>query len=149
MESGKITYKTNTATEQQILEHLKECDNNFLPPLSQRVALQAYSKKIKEFAITFEAWSENILVGLVAAYTNATEQSAFITNVSILKRFMGLSIAAKLTSNCIDYVKQNNFKEIKLEVHKNNTNAIGLYKKINFMQYDTKDDLYLMKLEIK
>ncbi|MDO9185601.1 MAG: GNAT family N-acetyltransferase [Bacteroidia bacterium] len=138
-----------TATEQEICLHLKECNDNFFPPLVERVSIEEYAKKIENRSITFEAWSESILVGLVAVYMNATTHSAFITNVSILKKYMGLRISTKLTRNCIEYVKQNNFKEIKLEVHKKNVPAIGLYNKNNFIKYDFNGDLDLMKLEIK
>lgn len=144
-----LTYKIKTATEQQICAHLKECNNHFFPPLSERINIESYSKKIAVKSITFEAWSENTLVGLVATYMNAETSTAFITNVSLLKNYMGLGISTELTNRCIEYVQQNNFKEIKLEVHKNNANAIGLYKKFNFIKYDSKDDLDLMKLQTK
>lgn len=137
-----------TATEQEICLHLKECNDNFFPPLVERVIIEEYAKKIESMSITFEAWSENILVGLIAAYMDATKHSAFITNVSVLKTFMGKSLAAELTKRCIEYAKQNNLKELKLEVHKNNASAKSLYKKNNFIKYDSKGDLDLMKLEI-
>ena len=41
-----IEYHVNRATEIQIEEHLKLCEANFIPPLSERVELQGYSKKI-------------------------------------------------------------------------------------------------------
>ncbi len=148
METASIKYKVRTAGEQAVFEHLIECSDNFFPPLSDRVILQEYSKKISEKAVTFEAWSGNILIGLVAAYTDADMQSAFITNVSVLKKYMGFSIAVALTTRCIEYLKQKKMKEIKLEVHKGNMPAIGLYKKFNFVKYDSKNDIDLMKVEI-
>jgi ribosomal protein S18 acetylase RimI-like enzyme len=47
---------------------------------------------------------------------------------------------------CINYAKQNNFKEINLEVHKDNTKAINLYHKFGFLDYGNKDEFRLMKL---
>jgi ribosomal protein S18 acetylase RimI-like enzyme len=149
LETSKITYQIKKAKEEQIYSHLKECNTNFFPPLSDRVNLEEYSKKIADKAITFEAWSENTLVGLIAAYMNEETKISFITNVSVLKNYMGLGIAAELTKNCIEHIRQHNFKEIKLEVHKNNLSAISLYKKFNFTTYDSVDNQDMMKLEIE
>lgn len=149
LETTKLKYKTKTAKKQEIVSHLKECSGNFIPPLYERINIEEYSKKIEDKSITFEVWSENILVGLVAIYINTTTHSAFITNVSILKEYMGLKIAAELIDRCIEYVKQNDLEEIKLEVHEKNAKAISLYKKFAFIKYDTKNEFDLMKLEIK
>lgn len=149
LETAKIEYKIKIATEEEICQHLKECDDNFFPHLSERVNIEEYSKKIVENSVTFEAWSENILIGLLATYINEKTYSAFITNVSILQKYRGLSISVELLSKCIEYVENSNFKEIKLEVHKKNFKAIGLYEKFNLIKYDSLGDLDLMKLEIK
>lgn len=144
-----LTYKIKTATEQQICSHLKECDTNFVPLLSKRVNITEYSKKLADKSITFEAWHEHTLVGLIATYTNTETLTAFITNVSVLKNYMGLGIAAELMNRCIEYSQQNNYKEIKLEVNNNSKSAIALYEKFNFTKYDSQNDLNLMKLEIE
>ena len=149
LETPKINYKIKIASEKEICQHLKECDGNFFPSLSERINIENYSKKIATKSITFEAWIENILVGLVAIYMDSSSHSAFITNVSVLKKYMGNKIAAELTSRCLEYVKQNNFKEIQLEVHKDNGNAIGLYKKFNFIKNGSKGNIDIMRLEIK
>lgn len=94
---SEILYRINTATPEDIYLHLEECQYNFVPPLNARVDIKEYSEKISAKAVTFEAWDDKILAGLLAAYFNDDEKiSGFITNVSTLKRYQGKGIAAEL-----------------------------------------------------
>lgn len=137
MEKNKVTYKIKTATENQILAHLKECNESFLPPLAERVDIAGYSRKIFEKSITFEAWKEGALVGLLAVYLNkGAESSAYITNVSVSKFCMGAGIASVLLQNCVEYAIEQGCGGISLEVHKANRQALGLYQKFDFIITD-------------
>lgn len=146
---ASIRFKMKNATEEEIDSHLKACSGNFSPPLNEKVNIDEYSKKIFESAITFEAWSSDALVGLVAAYFNDFENHiGYITNVSVVSAYQGVGIASELMKECIRYAEQNQFKEIHLEVHKDNSSAIQLYKEIGFMDFKEKDDSVLMKFKI-
>jgi ribosomal protein S18 acetylase RimI-like enzyme len=144
--SSEIKYKIKKSTETDIRLHLEECNKNFTPPLSDRINITEYSKKLFDKSITFEAWKNNKLTGLIGAYFNQTNQSAFITNVSVLKEFMGLGIASELLGQCIEYASQNNINEIQLEVNQNNNHAIDFYKKFNFIKENIKGEELIMKL---
>ena len=149
MDALNIKYKIKTAVKKEIYFHLKECEDNFNPPLGDRVEIKEYSKKIFENSITFEAWLDNILIGLVSTYFNDNQTHiGYITNVSIVKNYMRSGIASKLLNMCITYARQNNFKEIRLEVNESNNNGFNLYKKFNFIKYGEKDCLFFMKLII-
>lgn len=142
-----IRYEIKSATEENIFKHLYVCKDNFVPSLDQTVDLAEYAKKIFEKAVTFEAWSGGVLAGLIAVYFNDVEnRTGFITNVSLVKEYIGKGIANKLLDMCIDYARKNDFKEIKLEVKKNNEPAINLYRKNGFIDYDRKDEAVFMKL---
>ena len=142
-----ITYKIKTATAEEIYFHLKECNANFIPPLDEKVDIQEYSKKLVDKSVTFEAWEDRILAGLIAAYLNdAEKKSGFITNVSTLKKYMGKGIASELMTRCIDYSKKHNFKEILLEVSEKNIEAIHLYTKNGFKDIENKNGMLVMKL---
>ena len=117
--------------------------------MAERVNVDEYAQKISEKSITFEAWSEKTLAGLLAAYfSDSSDNSVFITNVSVLKAFMGLGIASKLLEECIGYGYKENFKEIKLEVRWDNNHAIGLYQKFDFKADGKNKDYLKMKLEL-
>ncbi len=117
--------------------------------MDERVNIEEYSKKLFDNSVTFEAWVDNILIGLAAAYFNDAENhSGYITNVSITKDYKESGIASELMNMCIRYAKQYNFKEIKLEVHKDSSTAIHLFKIFGFFDYKNKDDFMLMKLRV-
>lgn len=149
MANEDIVYKMKTASENDIKNHLMECNDSFIPSLDSRVNIEAYSKKISDRAVTFEAWVNETLIGLIATYFNNERQFGHITSVSVSKKFMGAGIASQLLKRCIDYASQNKFKEIKLEVNKDNTPAINFYKKYNFTQTETKNDSLFMNHILK
>lgn len=129
-----VEYLLGQAREADIAEHLLRCDANFFPPLSERVDIGAYAKKIESQAIRFEAWSDRWLVGLVAAYCNDDENAiAYITNVSVLPEWTGMGIAARLMGQCIENAKALGMRQIHLEVAQDNTPAICLYAKSGFV----------------
>lgn len=146
MSIAGITYRTKAASEPEILDHLNECDNSFIPPLSSRVDLRSYAKKIVNHAVTFEAWNERKLAGLLAAYFNNSEKRVgYITNVSVLPEFAGKGIGSKLLLRCFHHALKENYPEICLEVNRANIKAISLYRKHNFTQTDEKGDDLIMK----
>lgn len=132
--NASIEYLLNTASVAEIAEHLLCCDADFVPPLSGRVEIKDYAKKIKSKAFRFEAWSGGTLVGLVAAYCNDQEKRiAYITSVSVLKAWTGKGIAARLMSQCVEHAKAAGMRQIALEVVGNNTSTIKLYEKSGFI----------------
>ncbi len=146
MSIAGITFKTHTASEHEILDHLRACDSSFVPPLGDRVDLVGYSNKLFEKAITFEAWSGHTLAGLVAAYFDDGEtRTGYITNVSVLPECAGRGIGSELLRKCIDYAMKGNYREIELEVDKGNIRGISLYEKHNFIQTGEKGDDVIMK----
>jgi ribosomal protein S18 acetylase RimI-like enzyme len=141
-----IDYRTNTASEENILYHLETCDETFFNNLCNRVNIKVYSKKIKENAVLFEAWNNNHLVGLLAVYfNNIKDKIAYITNVSVSKKYEKNGIASELMKRCIEYGQTLKFRAIKLEVAVDNENAIHFYEKFNFKCSENKNFFYMMK----
>jgi ribosomal protein S18 acetylase RimI-like enzyme/2-polyprenyl-3-methyl-5-hydroxy-6-metoxy-1,4-benzoquinol methylase len=143
-----VRYTLKTASEQEICSHLKESDSNFSPPLSTRVRIDDYSRKIFENAVTFEARAGDALIGLVAAYFNDLKShEGFVTVVSVVKGHTGQGIATELMTQSIAYAKQHGFKTIRLEVQKDNCPAIRLYQKFGFEHAGKRGDYATMELE--
>lgn len=137
------------ATEEQIHVHLRECNDNFVPSLSERVNLQDFSRKIFKKSVTFEAWDNADLAGLVSCYFNDINNlTAYINNVSIVKSYMGKGIAKTLLSMCVQYAERNKFNVINLEVQESNNRAIQLYKKVGFESVGKKGEFSLMRYEV-
>jgi len=147
MKTTGIQYKIKTATEKEILFHLRECSDSFIPPLAERVSVNDYAQKIYEKSVTFEAWSDQLLVGFIAAYFNLNG-SAFITNVSVLEKFGGYGIASRMLDMCIRYARKDNIQELALDVNKYNTVEIHLYKRFGFKVHEVNGDTLAMKRQI-
>ncbi|MBP6625411.1 MAG: GNAT family N-acetyltransferase [Chitinophagaceae bacterium] len=140
-----IEYKIDTASIDEIILHLKACDAYFTTPLSSRVDIEEYAHKMYQYATKFEAWHQDNLVGLIAAYKNEEFKTAFITNVSVLPTYMGQGLSSSLLSNCVRYFESKQFASIELEVNKENSKAMGLYAKFNFKAIKENEDAYFMK----
>jgi len=144
-----ILYTQGKASAEDIFFHLNKCNKDFTPSLDNKVNIQEYASKIFEKAVTFEAWDEDILVGLVAAYVNDRgNQVVFITNVSVIETHRGKGIVCNLLKNCISHARQNHFKSIILEVSALNGRAILIYEKAGFQIQGNKNSLLIMKYNI-
>ena len=130
----RVTYSCDRASEFNLAEHLRYCDSEFKPRLSSRVNIDAYSKKLRRFATTFEAWSEQQLVGLVAVYINEKSVDAFVTSVSTFSTYQGRGIASHLMKEMIKFCRISEASMIELEVSRDSIQAITLYQKIGFQK---------------
>lgn len=146
---NKLDFKMNTASEAEILLHLSDCSHSFIPQLNSRVDVAKYAERIAKHSVTFEAWNDNKLIGLLAAYFNDVEYfCGYITNVSVYKEYEGKGVASRLLEQSISYAGNNKFKEILLEVNELNLHAIKLYKKHNFATKNKQGDCDVMYLVI-
>lgn len=82
--------------------------------------------------------------------------SADLISIVVDKEKTNMKIATNMLENIISFCKENNIKEILLEVRISNTAAINLYLKFGFeiistrkKYYDNIEDAYIMKLNIK
>lgn len=128
-----IRYTRNQGGLKEIVQHLTQCDNNFVPALSSTVNIQGYAQKLLTNAERLEAWEQNQLIGLVAAYMNDLgKETAFITNVSVLPEYSSKGIATRLLNQSINQAKEKGFKKVALEVSAGNPVALALYRKMDF-----------------
>jgi ribosomal protein S18 acetylase RimI-like enzyme len=145
----EIQYTQGTASEEAIFFHLNQCKEDFIPPLDSKVNIKEYSAKIFNHAVTFEAWHDDIMVGLVAAYFNDLEnKTGYITNVSIIRTYRGKGVACNLLNNCLAHARQKCFKSICLEVSALNSRAVLIYEKTGFQVKEDRDTLLIMKYYI-
>ena len=132
-----------------IYDYLRNNENLFVPPLSMRLDLKSYSKKLHKYAVHFCAFDYNRLVGLIACYFNdPTKKIAFISSVSVVKEFQEMGIFSALFSLVRNYGVLNQFNNLQLEVNSENQNAIKIYKKIGFEDIDHKNQIVTMELKI-
>jgi len=146
----QIEFGLNKASKAQLAEHLRVCDADFVPPLSDRVKIERYAAKLEQKATRFEAWFDNKLIGLVAAYFNDQEkQCAFITSVSVLRKWTGKGLALQLMKQCIRHAKATDMEQLNLEVAIDNHPAISLYEKNGFTVSKTDTSFVTMNLDLR
>lgn len=149
-ERAAVRYAVDVATEAAIGAHLRRCDADFVPRLTERLDVVHYAAKIRAKAATFEAWSGEDLVGLVAAYLNEPGgEEGFVTSVSVEARFQGSGIGDALVHNCIGLARDQGFKCIGLEVHASNKRAVALYRRHGFEASGTKGEFLRMTLSLE
>lgn len=138
-------FTKNQAKVEDIKKHLLQCSELFSPVLGSYVNISEYSKKIRDHAVTIEAWSSNELIGLVACYLNDYNTlEGYITNVSVIRECQGKGIAKQLIKNTIEVALNKNFNTLRLEVEVDNNLAIELYKQTDFVLNGRKGNKYLM-----
>lgn len=148
MNSAK-TSSLNQADINQLVEHLESCDHDFSPPLSQRTDLTRYADKLFTQAECFEAWVSGELVGLVAIYLNDEEEElAFISNVSVLRRWQGNGIASHLLRESLSLARKRRFNVACLNVNAANSAAITMYEKAGFRHQNLTGETLTMKLDL-
>lgn len=140
-----LEFRLNTSTVSDISAHLTDCDADFDPPLSSRVDLHAYAEKLVAHALRFEAWSEGVVVGLVAAYCNdLVKREGFITSVSVSRAWLGKGVASRLMTDCLAHAVSVGMRQMNLEVSKTSARAVGLYTKLGFLPEPASDGQLLV-----
>ena len=135
---------TNESSADEILEHLRECNDQFVPNLSDYVNLPAYCEKLANLALRFELWHDQELIGLIALYRNTEQAKWYVSNVSVSPRFQGMGLAARLMDSTVNAMTDDGIGCIELEVRKSNQRAINFYKKLNFEIMKESESCYFL-----
>lgn len=131
--SDDLTWAKNRACAGDLIALLRQCDDDFTPPLSSRVDLTKYAAQLCVYAERFEAWDDADLVGCVAIYCNSPDkQQAFVSNVSVLESYRGRGVAMHLLRSAINLAGDRGFARVALEVDAGASAASSLYRKLGF-----------------
>lgn len=111
---------------------LQDIDGYFVPPLSQKVNINFYAKKLLKNAYFFIAIDGELIVGLISLYCNDTKGlNAYIPIIAIRENYRGLGLGKELLELAIEHVKKANFARIFLETWENSP-ALSFYIKNGF-----------------
>ena len=143
-------FREDSASEDEIFRHLSACNLDFVPPLDRKVDLRNYARKLADRAATFEAWKEDVLVGLVAAYPPASDhpKRVFVSNVSVLNEFASRGLAGELVRRCLEKACALGADFAELEVSEEHTRALGFYLHLGFEKTKSKGGLVMMKMSL-
>ena len=130
----QFLFVQNMSTALDLEKHFLDCNMLYTPPLSERVDIKQYAKKVYSFAHKFEAWHFKDLLGLCAIYCNSKQnQSAFLTDLSVSQSVQGQGIGSKLLEMAISSLKSKSFTSLYLECSANNHVAIKVYRNQGFI----------------
>jgi len=148
--SNTISYSLNKSGAADITFHLLRADVAFEPALSSRVDIHAYAEKLHDKADRFEAWLNQEMVGLVAAYCNQQQNGkTFVSSVSVWPEYQGQGIAARLMQHCIEHVQNLGFTQMELEVNQQSQAALALYQKLGFNVQNSVDGTLTMSMTLE
>lgn len=145
LEKIKIVTEKDKNLSKEIIKFLKKTDSLFEIPLSQKINIEEYGKKLLEFADILLAYEDNKIIGIFACYNN--DNVSKVSNaviLAILEEYQGKGIAKKLLETGIELAKKR--KMIRMKLSTRNLKALNIYKKMKFKElFKTKNEYYLEK----
>lgn len=112
-------------------DFLCRVDKDFPTPLSARVDLMEYAKKLADKAFISATIKNDKIIGLVAMYCNDIDKRyAYVPLVAVDGGYRGKKISKSLMTCAIMYAKDNGFKILGL--HTENPIALKLYESLGF-----------------
>lgn len=127
---------------QKLRIFLESINNDFNPPLTDKVSLEEYVNKIIENAELVIEFDEEEVCGLVVLYCNDKQSNrAYIPLCGVNKTHRGKGIARSLMEKAISIVKNSGYHT--LAIHSNNPIAIDLYEKLGFRIIEGDERVYM------
>jgi ribosomal protein S18 acetylase RimI-like enzyme len=137
-----VDIKKTTLKESDLLELIKELDNEFIPTLSSKVNLATWVKKIYEKSTIISAINTetNSLIGALSFYCNDQKtKRSYIPFLGVIKAYRKQGLLTKMFAICFKYLRKNEFKYIQTQTW-NGSLAGGIYKKLGFVEVGTAND---------
>lgn len=143
----ELSVAVNQATSSQIEHFLESRSHCFSPPFSSRVDVAAYAVKIRKHAQTYEVWYDGELDALMAVYANPDLEQVYVTYLCTAGvRSSQKGIGSLLIREVLCYPLP--YRHIRLEVSKDNEQALRFYGKHGFTIQEERGGKYLMQQEI-
>lgn len=141
--------KTNQIKLEELIGIHVICDADFIPPLSQRVKISDYCRKIFSNAEIISYHRDGELQGIVAMYCNDTKgHTAYISSICVHPEGRGQKVGGKLLDYSISLALEKGMEKIGLEVGKTNSPALILYASRGFSVASEGIETVFMEKEI-
>ena len=127
--------------KEDIVEYLFEVNEDFKPSLTKRLSIKSnvqtiddYVSKLIKYGIIKICEIDSEISGLIGFYVNDMDcKVAYIPILTVKSKYAKRKIGSLLVKQAIDYIKQLDFKVIKVETWKENLPALALYQRNGFI----------------
>lgn len=130
----------------RIYNFLSEVDHILIPPLSERVDIKEYAKKLAQNAENIFVCWDNQDAGSCSVYCNS--ETAFISSFAVKPVYMRMKLGSKMMEHVINHAKELLCKRIRLEVHTRNLVAIAFYERCGFVCINQEDEWLIMEYKL-
>ena len=135
--------------ELQIKELLEDIGEDFIPPLSDTLNIEEYSKKMSHKSTIFSVYDEGKLVAFMSVYCNDLENKiAYGTMLAVVKTHRVYGLGPNLIKTTVDFLKKKSFKVFRLEIYKSNPRVITLYKRLKFQIVQETENSVFVELSL-
>ena len=130
---------------------LGECANTFYnKAICNEKVIDNLADKYNRYAEFYCCFTEDIIIGCIAFYSNdENKHIGFLSMIIVKKEYQAKGVGKKLLGLCIEKCIQRGMEKLRLEVNKNNINAINFYKKIDGIIIGEKEDSFIMEIMLK
>lgn len=118
---------------------LIETDNLSIPPLSHRMNLLDFARKLQKNATLFEYTLEGKVIALNAVYVNKNPVDSFATSLAVLPEYEGYGLGAKLILKAIKYCKEYGSEGYRLQMRESNSDMLNFYLNKKFAVISEED----------
>lgn len=105
-------------TFDQFHSFIKEVEQDFVPPLLDRVNIAEFYNKVNSLAVLYGCYCKDELIGLCIFYANDFEtQKAYMTFLAVDRKYRGNNIAGELLKDACIYAKEQGMESIGLHTY--------------------------------
>lgn len=127
-----IKFTTDNSFE-RIHATLMLADNVFSPPLSNRVDIETYSRKLSELACNIFITVDGVVAGHAAYYLNLIQESIYVSSIFIDEKFRRKGLMRKVIEFILEKEVEASCKKIILDVDLSNYVALLAYENLGFV----------------
>ena len=118
----------------ELLNYLIDVDHDFDPPLSLRVDLEVYARKLNKYALLIFRKQNNKVIAFLGCYCN--REVAFLSIISVKGEFTKQGYFKDLMNELINHLVSIGVQKMELEVNRNNEIAYKAYLNMGFKLRD-------------
>jgi len=126
-----FTYEPDMVDYRELLKFLLETDDLVIPPISSRVNLEDYAKKVVKNAVMLVAKRGDEWIGLEAFYFNPYPEFSYTTHLCVKKEYQNNStVGMDLMLRQRKYLKEHKTKGLRFSIRKSNEALLNYHLKM-------------------